>query len=428
MKYVVTTGGSGYLGQKVTQELLQEGYHVVSLGRKQKKVRQKNFTHIYWSLGDDFPNKQVAEITKSGSVAAIIHLAHQWDDCSGNNSFNLQSTKTLYQTAIKACGDRFIFASSISASKFAKNRYGRIKWDIENQLASEQFYSARIGLVYGGPLKSQWGMLCNLIKRFRILPMIKAKQLVQPIHINEVAKAITNMVSVKNTKEKYFVLASDKPITFRTFLSKISRICYGRSIIVISVPHQPILYLTNALNSFSFFSRIQEKIQGLLGLPVLCTKTTKLALNFAVGDIESNLKSEKLTHKQLLYESLVVLRAVIYKKPSISAMKAYVRAIKLYHLGTPMCIQPFTILSSSFIRIFEPLRRSTGDGVYTNKLTKRIYLAGLIAEASDLAPKIYKYEKRNIFSIYLRIILLVFIEIFIIPMRLLSTLFGKDYG
>ena len=62
-----------------------------------------------------------------------------------------------------------IFISSQSARRDALNLYGRMKWQIEQQIGDAT--SLRVGLVYGGPRKAMYGLLCR-IATLPVLPMM----------------------------------------------------------------------------------------------------------------------------------------------------------------------------------------------------------------------------------------------------------------
>ncbi len=65
-----------------------------------------------------------------------------------------------------------------------------MKWQVEQLLDRQGEVAARVGLVYGGPRQAMFGLLCTLVERAPVLPMIDPWREVQPIHLREVARGL----------------------------------------------------------------------------------------------------------------------------------------------------------------------------------------------------------------------------------------------
>lgn len=144
--HIIITGANGYLGNHLQRAALAEGRIVTCLGRT-AMPSTAGVRWIRWTLGDPLP-----ALDALPEDAAIIHLAHDWEDRSTDGT-NWRGTRLLVESARKSGVKRFVFVSSLSSRRDALNAYGRIKFAIEQSIAGPDAVAARVGLVYGGARK-----------------------------------------------------------------------------------------------------------------------------------------------------------------------------------------------------------------------------------------------------------------------------------
>lgn len=65
---IVIAGGSGFIGQKLTTALLNEGHEIVILSRKEKKGKER-LSYVTWLQEDSFPEQEI------GFVDVFVNLA-----------------------------------------------------------------------------------------------------------------------------------------------------------------------------------------------------------------------------------------------------------------------------------------------------------------------------------------------------------------
>ena len=115
---VLVTGGSGLIGKKTVEKLLNEGYRVISLQRSDSTISGVE-TLQYDACKDDWNSI----VPKLNDISAIVHLGGVIE--TGTNEFqkdlirkvNIEYSKNLINFAVNKGISRFVFASTLSFTK-----------------------------------------------------------------------------------------------------------------------------------------------------------------------------------------------------------------------------------------------------------------------------------------------------------------------
>jgi len=122
-KHVAVTGATGFLGSKLCQRLLDDGYSVAILARDPEKARvfEGKVTRIV--IGDITDQKAIAELVDG--VDIVIHLVSNFRIASGPpesyQSINVDGTRTVLACARAAGVKRFIHCSTIGVHGHVKS-------------------------------------------------------------------------------------------------------------------------------------------------------------------------------------------------------------------------------------------------------------------------------------------------------------------
>jgi UDP-glucose 4-epimerase len=159
---VLVTGGAGYIGSVVVDQLLQRGHHVVvldDLSRGHRAAVAREATFVQGGIGD---RDLVAGLLERERIEAIIHLAAFAlvpESVAHPQMYvtnNVNAARVLLEAAGKAAVRRFVFSSSCAVyghpatvpitedtPQAPVNPYGETKRDFERLLAE---YAPRYGL------------------------------------------------------------------------------------------------------------------------------------------------------------------------------------------------------------------------------------------------------------------------------------------
>ena len=350
VRTLIVTGAGGYLGSRLVATARADGRRVTSLARPA------------WHLGEGLPADAIDPAVPR-DTQAVIHLAHDWQD----DGANLEGTRALLRSCREAGIGRFVFVSSQSAREDAANRYGRVKWGIEQELRAPNEVAARVGLVYGGRMHGQYGLLSALTRRTPVLPMIDPWREVQPIHIDEVCRGL---LLLADGAQVGWVGLAGEPVRFDVVLRAMARELHGKRLRVVPVPLRLALLACDASAAIPIGPTVdRERVLGLAGTRTMACAGHLAGLGLAVQPIEAGLRREPASRRALLAEGLRLLRYVLRRAPGSSLLRRYVRALEAAGDRGPL---PG---AGGWLRLVEPVRSASPLG-------RRLALACALAEAS----------------------------------------------
>lgn len=396
----LVTGSSGYIGERLVRFLTAQGVTVVTLARKPSA--QRGVIHIPWCMGDPVPADAMA------GVQAVFHLAHQWSSTGPlDGDVNVRAGKALLEAARAAGVDRFIMGSTVSARHDALNRYGRLKAAMEALLDRPGELAARIGLVYGGPAKSQWGVLLRLTA-LPALPMLDPGKAVQPIHLDDLCQALIAMAGLDQPQQRIYPLADPNPLAFGDFLRATANSKHGHALPILPIPSRIALWLVDLAAHIPGLPRVdRERILGMMGLPVLESDAALAELKLNPRPLEQGLALEPAeARRRLLREARTILVAVGGKPVPPGLMIRYVRGVCQFEGGTPIPLPP-----SPLIPACEAI------GAPQAPLNRRLALAARVIEAS---PLVSRFAPRGRMATLGRLVRVGLREACLLPIRLLA--------
>lgn len=138
MKTAFVTGGTGFLGVNLIEQLTQSGWKVVALHRASSNLKYLKRFDIELKLGAITDKKSLQDAMPSGADA-VFHVAANTSMWSKNNDQqyedNVIGTRNMVEIALEKTAKRFIHTSSVSA-------YGHHPYLIDETVASNALDSA----------------------------------------------------------------------------------------------------------------------------------------------------------------------------------------------------------------------------------------------------------------------------------------------
>ena len=261
LKHVVIAGGTGLIGKRLTELLLQRGYTVAILTRRPEEFQNKpNCTYHYWKVEEQFFDKTLlahadavinlageniagkrwtAErkkaITKSRVDAgyllseAIIHSHHQikvFINASAIGWYGEDKTQNAH---------RFFVETDKSASDFLGQSCKQWERSIHALLDTNiRVVKLRTGIV----LDKNGGALKEFLKpiHWGIVPVLgSGKQVMSWIHIDDLVQMYLEVLEHEKYKGVYNAVAPF-PMAYKDFIIQLAKAVKGKFYTVMPVP------------------------------------------------------------------------------------------------------------------------------------------------------------------------------------------------
>jgi nucleoside-diphosphate-sugar epimerase len=234
---VLVTGGSGFIGRHLVQQLSKHGYKVRVLVRR---VPPAGFGQAVEVVVGDLTKPESYASTLAGATA-IVHAA-----LTGGLSGDLEVAETLGKLSAQAGVRKFIHLSSIAVYGnpsdgnitedtrpiLASDAYSRTKLAIEERLQASseipEVVILRLGCVYGpGPGWWTHGLL-SMMERGRLIMVNGGTGTANLIHVADVAAMVLLLIERSNPAFDIWNVTDGMPVTWSRYFSELEKIL-GRS-------------------------------------------------------------------------------------------------------------------------------------------------------------------------------------------------------
>ena len=240
MATVVVFGGGGFLGRRLVDRLSAESVTVRVAVRHPEPARI-----ALRSLGFDRVTVVYADVRDQGSVAAAIAGADAVVDAvsayveKGGVTFeavHVRGAENVAREAVAAGVARFVLVSGIGADRSSSSPYirSRGRGEVMVQQAFPSATIVRPGAMFG-PGDALFATLAELARLLPVLPLIGGGTRLQPVFVEDVAKAITNILSDPGTVGQTYELAGPRVYTLRELVNMTLQLM-GKRRLLVTVP------------------------------------------------------------------------------------------------------------------------------------------------------------------------------------------------
>ena len=222
-KNIAVIGGSGFLGKSLLKLLLNESAEIILFTRK--KNYQKNLNKIFpdnnieciqWNIN----NLNIIE-ENIKNVDSIINLCGILFENKCGDFFRVHKDIPAFLGKISSKNKikTLIHVSALGVSTNSESKYSRSKAEGENQLL-EHFPNGKIlrpSLLYGKG-DNFFGQFSDMAKISPFLPVISSSTKFQPVFVEDVAKAIMELLKDDKKKNTIYELGGSAIYTFEELL------------------------------------------------------------------------------------------------------------------------------------------------------------------------------------------------------------------
>ena len=328
---LVVTGASGFIGSRLVATALADGVEVRTFSRSPAAVAPVPATHRFFgSLPDDIPAGLFDHVEVVVHCAAWVAGARKEAE-----AINVRGTVRLAEAAAQAGARAFIFLSTQSARADAASDYGRTKYAAEQALASRFVDSPldvvmlRLGLVTGPGTRGLYRRLANLARRWPLLPIVGGDAVVQPIHIDDLCRAILRCARRSGElRGRVLHLGSPHGISLARFLAVLSEARSGRRKPVLAVPLAPLTLLARLAEGLGLRLPVtSENLKGVAHVEPMDTQADMCRLGVPERTLDEIVREDLAVDSAVAREAERLGRYLVGRSPSPPLAARYARAI-----------------------------------------------------------------------------------------------------
>lgn len=282
---IVVSGGTGFVGSAVVEELLRRGEQVAVTGRTESRIRERFGDRVGARAADV---RDAAALSKAFAGAEVVVNAVQFPNSPIENrrkgwtfeEIDYKGTCNQVEAAKAAGVRRFVYLSGAGAAPAAEQHWFRFKWLAEQHLAQSglEWVVVRPTWVFG-PNDNSLNRLIGFARFLPFIPMFgSGNQAMQPVFIDDVGRVVADAARSPQAANQLFELGGPQVMSLDDVLKTALDVMGKKRFIL----HQPVP-LGKAIG----------KVASLLPSPPLTADAIEFILQPAVADnrnVETMLK------------------------------------------------------------------------------------------------------------------------------------------
>ena len=271
---ILITGASGFIGSHLTAALIKAGHEVVACVRNPTLANQRwtGITAIKadFSRGHDV-NDWLPRLQEIDVVINAVGIIRE----TGNQTFDALHTAApcaLFKAAEQAGVSKVIQVSALGADETAFSQYHLSKRAADECLMGLDLDWAIVmpSIVYGPGAKSM--AFFRAIAALPVVPLVDAgDQPVQPIHIDDLTKAVLLLLSPDSPKRLRIEMVGPKPISIKEIYTQLRQWLGMGKARFISIPYG--------------FTLTAARIGGFMGNTPMTTEAVQMLRNGNTADV-----------------------------------------------------------------------------------------------------------------------------------------------
>lgn len=210
---VTLLGATGFVGQRILRDLIQQGIHVEAVSRQPRPVDMP--PSISWTQADLNDPDSVARIPWTETVISTVFISmtaqvvELWPSGVVHRLVAFSSTSALTKIDSSESVDREVSAQLQDGETLLRQLYPSVT-------------ILRPTMIYGGPGDRNVERVARQLRRIPIFPLVgKGMGLRQPVHADDLAVAAVSAAKSPNTHAKTYNLAGAETLSFRQMIKRI---------------------------------------------------------------------------------------------------------------------------------------------------------------------------------------------------------------
>jgi len=261
---VFLTGGTGYVGSRILQDLLSEGHQVSALVRPGSEsklpVDPQKMTVVHGEILDKSSFSDAL-----GECEAIIHLIGIIREFPGKGitfeKFHLEATQNILAAAKEHHISRYIHMSALGARKDSASGYFSTKARAEEFVTSSGLdYTIFKPSIIFGANDDFINYFAGIMKTFHVIPIIgKGTYRMQPIAVQDIGELFVQSLTTPASIGKTYEVAGPDRYEYKEMMQVVKRMI-GTWAIPIHTPKALMSPMAKLFQHFRFFPVTNDQI------------------------------------------------------------------------------------------------------------------------------------------------------------------------
>ena len=280
---ILVTGANGFTGKFLCKELKKRKIKFTAVLRSGNDTSWMELNKIQYIFADLNNKKEFKEAINGYEI--LINLA----------SLGFGIAPSVIKACEKCNIKRVIFISTTGIFTKLNPKSKKIRIEAENLIKESNlnWTIIRPTMIYGDIGDRNLIKLINLIYYFPVIPIFgRGKFLLQPIYVNDLAKAIVDIIQKKNTYFKIFNLSGKNAVSVK-YLIKIVALALNKNIYIINFPSFLAIKILTITEIFGIKLPIKrEQIERLLEDKNFSHEEAKKEFDYSPINIEDGINKE----------------------------------------------------------------------------------------------------------------------------------------
>ncbi|MFQ5646411.1 MAG: SDR family oxidoreductase [bacterium] len=263
---IFLTGGTGFVGSSLRDELVKQGHQVVCLVREQSQDKLKEVKGIETVVGSVTDSQSLEG--KMAGCDAVIHLVGIIREIPAKgvtfSNVHFHGSRNMIDEARRAKVPHFLYMSALGVKEGAKARYLQTKYKAEEYLKKSglTYTIFRPSFIYGEH-DASINMFADMLKGpvFPIIGDGRYKQ--QPVALEDVRSGFIKSLNNSRAHNQTFEIGGPEQFEFQGMIDVVAEVLRRKPVKI----HQPVFMMkpiVKMLGRFSFFPITSDQLLMLL--------------------------------------------------------------------------------------------------------------------------------------------------------------------
>jgi len=265
---IFLTGSTGFVGQQILQDLIDNNYQVKCLLRQGSEHKIANYKKDVDIVQGDITdaNSLHGKLEGCDAVINLVGIIREFPTKGITfEKLHYEGTANLVNAARSQGVRRFIQMSALGARPDGKTRYQQTKFRAEECVRNSglNYTIFRPSIIFG-PGDKFVNLFANMLKTQQFVPVVgNGRYQMQPVAVENVSMGFVKSIKQHNAIDKTFDVGGPEKIEFNQIIDIIGEVIYAPPH-KIHVPVFVMSFMAEMLDWLSFFPITKEQIIMLL--------------------------------------------------------------------------------------------------------------------------------------------------------------------